>query len=227
MNEGMSTMCGAELMSPRPSLMIEPQVMMVFLVGMTILMGLLSSHLNAESHPCAAEAARLETFLSGVINTTRNLAKSLYPVELERGGLNLSLQELANRTEMLAGVTCRLSADERFKFEKAVEIHLYRIVQESISNALKHGKARNIAIDCSVRDGVSTLTVTDDGSGFVPPEDGKWSGIGLHLFQYRARLIGAQLTVTRNNDGGCQMRCSIGEPVISEKPSLQRGALTN
>ena len=182
------------------------------LVGMTILMGLLLSHLNAESHPRAKEATRLQECLSDIINTTRNLAKSLYPVELERGGLILSLQELAYRTELLAGVTCRVNADESFQFEKAVEIHLYRIVQESISNALKHGRAHNIVIAGSVHDGVSTLTVTDDGSGFVRPEEGKWAGIGLHLFQYRARLIGAQLTVTRGENGGCQVRCSISQP---------------
>ncbi len=191
------------------------------LVGMTILMGLLSSHLGAESHPRAAEAARLQTFLTGIINTTRNLAKSLYPVELERGGLNLSLQELASRTEMLTGITCRLNADAGFKFDKAVEIHLYRIVQESISNSLKHGKAKNISIDCTVQDGFSTLTVTDDGTGFVRPEEGKWAGIGLHLFQYRARLIGAQLTVTRGENGGCQVRCSIGGSDTPGKQSLQ------
>ena len=182
------------------------------LVGMTILMGLLLSHLNAESHPRVKEAARLQDCLTEIINTTRNLARSLYPVELERGGLILSLQELAIRTELLAGVTCRVHADENFEFEKAVEIHLYRIAQESISNALKHGMARNIVIDGSVRNGVSTLTVTDDGSGFVRPEEGKWAGIGLHLFQYRARLIGAQLTVTGGDNGGCQVRCSISEP---------------
>ncbi len=191
------------------------------LVGMTILMGLLSSHLRAESHPRAEEAARLQTFLAGIITTTRNLAKSLYPVELERDGLNLALQELANRTELLEGVTCRLNADEGFQFEKTVEIHLYRIAQESIGNALKHGKARNIVLDCTMRDGVSALTVTDDGSGFEPPEEGKWAGIGLHLFQYRARLIGAQLTVTRGDNGGCQVRCSIVEPKAPGKHSLQ------
>ena len=191
------------------------------LVGMTILMGLLSSQLAAESHPRAMEADRLQTFLTGIISTTRNLAKSLYPVELERGGLGLSLQELANRTGLLAGVTCKVNADPVFKFEQATEIHLYRIVQESISNALKHGKARNIVIDCKVRYGVSTLTVTDDGSGFEPPKDGERAGIGLHLFQYRARLIGAKLTVTRADNGGCQVRCVIGEPETSGKQSLQ------
>ena len=182
------------------------------LVGMTILMGLLSSHLRAESHPRAEEAARLQMFLTHIINTTRNLAKSLYPVELERGGLNLSLQELAYRTEQLGDVTCKVIADEEFQFEKATEIHLYRIIQESISNALKHGKAHNIVIECTVRDGVSTLTVSDDGIGFADPEDGQRAGIGLHLFQYRARLIGARLTVSPGSNGGCQVQCILGGP---------------
>jgi PAS domain S-box-containing protein len=191
------------------------------LVGISMLMQLISSQLAAESHPRAAEAARLKSFLSECILTTRNLAKSLYPVELERGGLILALEELANRTEMLAGVSCKVNSDDGFKFGIATEIHLYRIVQESISNSVKHGKARNIVIDCSVRDGISNLTVIDDGSGFEQPEVGKRAGIGLHLFQYRARLIGARLTVTRGENGGCQVRCSLGESDSPGKQSLQ------
>jgi signal transduction histidine kinase len=185
------------------------------LVGMTILMELLSSQLGAESHPRATEAARLEAFLSDSINTTRNLAKSLYPVELERGGLILSLQDLANRTEMMAGITCTVTADKDFQFEKTAEIHLYRIVQESISNALKHGNARNIEIACTARDGVSTLTVTDDGSGFIHPDSEQGVGIGLHLFQYRARLIGARITVARGANGGCRVTCSMENPSLA------------
>lgn len=191
------------------------------LVGMTILMQLLSNQLTAESHPRAADAARLESFLAETIHTTRNLAKSLYPVELERGGLMLSLHDLANRTEQLAGITCRVHEDGNFHFEKPAEIHLYRIVQESISNAVKHGKARNITIDCTARNGISTLTVTDDGSGFIPPEDGKWQGIGLHLFQYRARLIQAHLTVSQGKSGGCVVKCTWGGPAPDGPGTLE------
>lgn len=182
------------------------------LVGMAILMQLLASQLQAEGHPRAEDATRLQSFLTASISTTRNLAKSLYPVELERGGLILSLQDLARRTELLAGIVCTVQAADGFRFEKSVEIHLYRIVQESIGNSLKHGHATRIEIECTSRDGVSTLTVTDNGQGFQPPEDGMRTGIGLHLFQYRARLIGARLSVSRAENGGCRVTCTMGDP---------------
>ena len=182
------------------------------LVGMAILMQLLASQLKAEGHPRAEEAVRLQTFLTASISTTRNLAKSLYPVELERGGLILSLQDLARRTELLAGITCTVEADEDFSFEKTAEIHLYRIVQESIGNSLKHAQATHIQIECTYHNGLSTLSVTDNGQGLTPPDEWEWSGIGLHLFQYRARLIGARLSVTQAENGGCRVTCTMGDP---------------
>ena len=191
------------------------------LAGLAMLAQLLSDQLSAESHPKAADAARLKTFLTESISTTRNLAKSLYPVELERGGLMLALHDLAHRTELRAGMVCTVRADDAFRFEKAAEIHLYRIVQESIGNALKHGNARHIAIGCTAREGASTLTVTDDGSGFERPKEGKWAGMGLHLFQYRARLIGAAVTVARGEHGGCQVSCSMGISKATQTRALR------
>ena len=182
------------------------------LVSIGILMDLLSGELTAEAHPRAADALQLTTFLTRSLVTTRNLAKSLYPVELERGGLILSLEDLARRTELLSGVVCTVHSDDAFWFAKSAEIHLYRIVQESISNSLKHGKAHHIAIECTALRGTSTLTVTDDGSGFVSPVAGIGAGIGLHLFQYRARLIGAAITVTLGKNGGCLVTCTMGKP---------------
>ena len=177
------------------------------LVGLSLLIQLLSGKLAVESHPAAADATRMKSLVSECLATTRNLAKSLYPVELERGGLILSLQDLAQRTEMMAGIVCTVSTGDAFRFEKSAEIHLYRIVQESVANALKHGKARHIAITCTAKDGVSTLAVTDDGTGFAPQEGMKWEGMGLHLFEYRARLIGATIEVARGETGGCRVRC--------------------
>ena len=191
------------------------------LAGLAMLAQLLSDQLSAESHPKAADAARLKTFLTESISTTRNLAKSLYPVELERGGLMLALYDLAHRTELRAGMVCTVREDAAFRFEKAAEIHLYRIVQESIGNALKHGNARHIAIGCTAREGASTLTVTDDGSGFERPKEGKWAGMGLHLFQYRARLIGAAVTVARGEHGGCQVSCSMGISKATQTRALR------
>jgi PAS domain S-box-containing protein/LPXTG-motif cell wall-anchored protein len=179
--------------------------------------------LQAESHPEAGKAAKLRTFITESIQTTRNLAKSFYPIELERGGLILALQNLTQRTEALADISCELKADDRFQVAKASEIHLYRIVQESISNAIKHGHASKVEIDCTVENGRCKLTVTDNGVGFTPPEKGEWKGMGLHLLSYRARLMKAEIDVRRGDLGGCQVTCVLPAPI---GPGILSGAST-
>lgn len=179
------------------------------LVGIGILSEILSSRLRAESHPCAADAGQLRTYLSESIGTVRNLAKMFYPVELERGGLILALQDLALRTEKLAKVSCTVIGDEGRAVEKSAEIHLYRIAQEAVSNALKHGSPDQIAIHYRVSNDVRTLTITDDGSGFCSLKSGTGTGMGLPILQYRARMIGAKITVERGTPAGCIVTCSL------------------
>jgi PAS domain S-box-containing protein len=179
------------------------------LVGIAMLANLLATELKAESHPREKEAIRLTTSIAESLNTTRNFAKTFYPVELERGGLIQAIQSLAQRMEMVADFTCILKADPSFHVQKSSEIHLFRIVQESISNAIKHGHAANVEIRAIRENGRCTISVTDDGVGFVQPEDGQWTGMGLHLFQYRARLIGAEITVKRGDPAGCIVTCSM------------------
>ncbi len=179
------------------------------LAGIGMLSQVLLSELQAECHPAAADAEQIVRCLIESISTTRNLAKSFYPVELERGGLILALQDLALRTQLLSRIRCTVNANSEFRFEKPVEIHLYRIVQESINNAIKHGKASNIQIECVRENGVWALTVTDNGKGFTAPEPGTETGMGLHIFQYRADLIGAKISVRRGNQDGCVVTCWI------------------
>ena len=179
------------------------------LAGIGLYAFTLSEMLQAENHRCAADAQFMLTSLTSALHTARNLAKSLFPVELEYGGLTVALEELVQRTGTLTKVHFQLTVDPAFEIEKSSAIHLYRIVQESVSNAIKHSKAQAITIDCQVRDGVRTVRVTDDGVGFKEPEkEHEWVGMGLHLFQYRARLIGAEVEVKAMSDGkGCQVTC--------------------
>jgi PAS domain S-box-containing protein len=179
------------------------------LVGIAMHSDMLANELQREGHPKAGAAKQLNEFVSWSIKTSRNLAKSFYPVELERAGLIVALQDLAERTNMLSKVHCEVVTDDDFPIEKSAAIHLYRIVQESISNAIKHGHASHIRIACSTHGNHRILSVTDNGTGFTAPEEGEWTGMGLHLFQYRARLIGASLAVRRGEMGGCEVTCTI------------------
>ena len=181
------------------------------LAGIGMFAFTLNEMLRAEGHRCAADAEFMMTSLTSALNTARNLAKSLFPIELEYGGLTVALEELAQRTGMLTKVRFQLTVDPAFEIEKNSAIHLYRIVQESVGNAIKHSKAQTITIECQVLDGVRTVRVTDDGVGFKEPEqESKWTGMGLHLFQYRARLIGATVEVKALSEGkGCQVTCRL------------------
>ncbi len=179
------------------------------LAGIGMLSQVLSRQLREESHPGAVDAEQIVRCLTESISTTRNLAKSFYPVELERGGLILALQDLALRTQLLSRISCNVNADAEFRFEKSTEIHLYRIVQESINNAIKHGQATQIQIDCLRENGFWSLTVTDNGSGFIASDPECGIGMGLSIFQYRAALIGAEISVRQGTPDGCVVACSI------------------
>lgn len=179
------------------------------LVGTGMLADLLAKELRTEGHPRENEAVRLAKSISQSLITTRNFAKSFYPVELERGGLVVAIRSLVERMEMVAHFTCNLNADESFHVKKSAEIHLFRIIQESISNAIKHGHAENIEISAIQENGRCIVSISNDGVSFTQPKDGQWTGMGLHLFQYRARLIGAEITVRRGDTGGCVVTCSM------------------
>ena len=84
--------------------------------------------------------------------------------------------------------------------------HLFRIAQEAISNALKHGAARSVRVELDrVDEGVS-LTVTDDGKGFAPGNNG--SGMGLKIMAYRASMIGGKVTLETAEGRGTKVVCT-------------------
>jgi signal transduction histidine kinase len=84
--------------------------------------------------------------------------------------------------------------------------HLYRIAQEAVSNAIRHGQARRITIGLSQRRGQVTLSVTDNGRG-IGVLSPRRKGMGLRVMQYRAGLLQATVSVTRRPEGGTEVRC--------------------
>lgn len=176
------------------------------LAAIGILVQMLEAKLKKQKHPDASDATELTVLCRNALEATRNLARSFYPVELERAGLQLAIEALAHRTEAVTDVICDTRFSARFQPPEAAAIHLYRIAQESITNAIKHGKARRILIEGKERAGMLQLTITDDGTGFEPKPDS--TGLGLNIFQYRARLIGAEVEVKRASQrGGCRVTC--------------------
>jgi signal transduction histidine kinase len=89
-----------------------------------------------------------------------------------------------------------------------VATHLYRIAQEAVTNAIKHGQSRQIAIDLSQRRDKVVLRIQDDGLGFTGRLENK-EGMGIRTMNYRANMIGASLAIQKNPGGGTAVVCTL------------------
>jgi signal transduction histidine kinase len=181
------------------------------LIGLKFRSALLEKKLRQQSSPEAEAANAIVLLLDQAIQEAHNLAQGLDTVKLEADGLMCALQNLAANTQSLFSVPCRC----RFRHpvlvtDNAVAVHLYRIAQEAISNAIKHGRASQLLIGWAVKEDRITVWVKDNGIGF--PADRTVGGMGLHIMKYRARMIGASLDFRRLRSGGTRMTCVLPAP---------------
>jgi len=156
----------------------------------------------------ADEAAKIVKLVNEAIHKTRELARGLLPVVSDSYGLMSALQLWATEVEDLFGITCC------FRCEKAVLIHddtmathLYHIAQEAVNNAINHGEAQRILIQLTDEQGRGTLMIKDDGKGIAKNSAGR-QGMGLHIMNYRAGMIGGTLEIQRDTTRGTIVTCS-------------------
>ncbi len=185
------------------------------LTGIAFLAKVLAKKLNASGAPDAAQATQIEKMINEGITLARGLAQGLCPVAVTAEGLMSALGEYRAHVESLFGVVCSFRCEEPMLVrDEAAATHLYRIVQEAVNNALKHGKARRIEITMAGSDGSLTLAVKDDGKG-LPGHFDNNKGMGLRIMAYRARMIGATLDIQRTPGGGAVVVCSFQSPTVA------------
>lgn len=179
------------------------------LAGIAALSATLSKKLAASSESAAsAAAAEITKLLSECIGEARDLARGLSPMDLNEAGLDEALDALALNVQNLFRVSCTLDCDRPFpRLRPEVEAHLFRIAQEASNNAVAHGRAEQIEIGLKSTDGEGILSIRDDGIG-LPDGTLNPEGIGMHTMAYRARLIGASLTVRRRMPRGTAVACT-------------------
>ena len=142
----------------------------------------------------------------------RALLLHLRPVALKGKSLQEGMEELL--MELMQKVTMDIKWKlEDFPVEKGVEDHLFRILQESVSNTLRHSKASQFEVLLIKRDGFIILRVTDDGVGFDVDEQ-KAGSYGLQNMYERAVEIGGNLKIVSLKSKGTRLEVKI--PVVSE-----------
>ena len=178
------------------------------LTGIAIKSKALELNLKSKSLRESADAADICELASEAIAQTRRLARMLYPVEIETGGIVSALQGLASNTKELLKISCQFKCNDTIPIRDPIMArHLYRIAQEAITNAARHGKAKKIRIELTSAKGRTTLKVANDGKDF-PRNLAKKKGIGLKIMEYRAKMIGGILDVGRGRKGGTIVKCS-------------------
>ncbi len=151
----------------------------------------------------AQSGQKVRAMLSHTLQEMRGLSHELSGVEACAQGEDLcaALHALAERLNDSEAVRCVVVCPELPTLDEAKGTHLYRIAQEAVSNALRHGKAEHVEIGVARVNGQWRLTVTDDGVG-VPEKAVDGRGLGMRSMTYRAAVIGGVLTVNRGKTNG-------------------------
>jgi PAS domain S-box-containing protein len=187
------------------------------LAGIELMSQALEQRIAPRSKADAARAGEIAGHVREAIRQTRLLARGLSPATLAFEDVTSALEELASNTEKIFHVACRFECDRPVTAQdQIVTTHLFRIAQEAVSNAIKHGKATRITIRLAQPDGRLTLEVGDNGTGFreavLKPQ-----GMGLRIMQSRAGMIGGSLATENNPEGGARIICKLS-PAASAKP---------
>lgn len=184
------------------------------LAGIQFLSEGLAKDLAGTANAQSTAVREIAEYTRQALADSRELARGLSPVDLGADGLMHSLRQMATRTAKVFRRDCQFHCPAPVLVpDHAVSIHLYRIAQEAISNAIKHGKASRIDIGLRASGKNIVLGVKDNGRGIKTPSRAR-KGMGLRIMQYRTGVIGGSLIVEKRPDGGTEVVCTVANGML-------------
>jgi len=165
----------------------------------------------------AAYALKINKRVHQAVQQTHSLVKGLRPVDLSTNGLAFALQELVSDTEQLFNISCTFVCEDNISVGSvSVASNLYRIAQEAITNAVKHGKTRHVKVELAAENDSVTLRVENDGRDFSEQADSS-KGMGLSIMRYRAEMIDGSLDICKRAGGGTCVTCVIENVTLAKQ----------
>jgi signal transduction histidine kinase len=158
------------------------------------------------------QVARVRELAQEAADELRSVVFELRPPALEREGLSTALRKHVDVLRRVHGREVRLQVDGPLTaLSPEQEGHVFRIAQEALSNALRHGQADTIDVRLEGADGRVGLAVTDDGAGFDPAEGRARSrSLGLTSMEERAHAVGGRLEIRSRPGEGTEVRLEVG-----------------
>lgn len=187
------------------------------LTGTGLLLKNMADRLKKEGHPMADDAAEITDLVRDADQYARDLARGLTPVDLEASGLSEALRRLADNAKRLFDVSCSFEeTGTTLVHNSQAATHLYRIAQEAVTNAVRHGNAEHLRLILAGSDRQVRLRIQDDGSGFddAAAQNG---GMGLSIMKYRARIMGGTFDVNSTLGEGATVTCTL--PRTADHPN--------
>jgi PAS domain S-box-containing protein len=189
------------------------------LTGIGLIGQNLAARLRKKGDPEASNVEELAVLIQEADEYARTLARGIIPVELDRQGLAPALRRLADNSTRLFGVDVQFDdVGDGTLEDNNVASHLYRIAQEGLSNAVRHGEASQVKIRLARGSDHIRLRVTDNGKGIPELTDGQHPGMGLRIMLHRARMIGATLDVRSGEGVGTVVTCTVPIENASTSP---------
>jgi PAS domain S-box-containing protein len=165
------------------------------LTGIALLARSLERAIDPGQPSARALVADIVAHINRTIDLTREIARGLSPVQIERGSLSAALERLAIEAGRRLRVDITTATDPAdIRVSDVAADHLYRIAYEAITNAARHSGCTRIRIELRSVGATLELSVTDDGTG-LPSNAPAADGIGLKIMAYRARLLGASFRI--------------------------------
>lgn len=159
--------------------------------------------------PPASPLGALRQLLEDSIGTAYDVARGLCPFDLGADSLGPALERLAKLTWEATGVECEFQDEGDTSInDQQTALHLYRITQEAVVNAVKHARPRRIVVRLSGAPDRLLLQVEDDGCG-MPAVPSQSAGMGMNIMAYRAGVLGGTLGVEAVPGGGTRIVCRV------------------
>jgi two-component system, NarL family, sensor histidine kinase DevS len=168
----------------------------------SILLGLRGLEEVQDPEQVRASVAEVRDLVRSTLQDVRRLAVELRPKALDDFGLVAAVERLTDSFAEQTGIGIEfVSHVPEARFPPEVETTLYRIVQESLTNVVKHARAGHVSIVLTQKDGSASVLVEDDGVGFEPGR-ARGGGLGLVGMRERVGLLGGRLTVESRPGAG-------------------------
>lgn len=177
--------------------------------GVSMLAASLKGQLPSDS-PVQDTLDNLEAAADKAKRQLGDLARGMFPVEVDESGLRVALKGLADELAGMYNVACQFECPEKVAMEdNYTATHLYLIAREAAYNAVRHAKAGEIVIRLTEGDEGVGVSVRDDGVGMAASDEDRHHGMGTQIMQHRCRLVRGTLKIDSAPGEGTSVACRV------------------